>query len=68
MCLSFSKSKEGELFVKMSHLEIEFQDLEFYETLGRGAAGSVYRGLWRSKEKIVALKKLNLLEKEVLFY
>ena len=50
---------------RMSFLEIDFQDLEFYETLGRGAAGSVYKGLWRSKEKIVALKKLNLLENEV---
>jgi len=49
----------------MPHLEIEFQDLEFYETLGRGSAGSVYKGIWRSKEKVVALKKLNVLEKEV---
>ena len=49
----------------MSFVEIDFQDLEFYETLGRGSAGSVYRGLWRSREQIVALKKLNLLEDEV---
>lgn len=51
--------------VEMSFVEIDFSDLEFYETLGRGSAGSVYRGLWRSKDKIVALKKLNLLEDEV---
>lgn len=49
----------------MPFVEIEFQDLEFYETLGRGSAGSVYRGLWHPTEKIVALKKLNLLEDEV---
>ena len=53
------------MVVEMSFVEIDFQDLEFYETLGRGSAGSVYRGVWRSKEKIVALKKLNLLEDEV---
>ena len=43
-------------------VEVDFSDLEFQEILGRGSAGSVYRVLWKSKEKVVALKKLNLLE------
>jgi hypothetical protein len=49
----------------MPFVEVDFSDLEFHETLGRGSAGSVYRGVWKSKEKVVALKKLNLLESEV---
>ena len=49
----------------MPYVEIEFSDLEFHETLGRGSAGSVYRAVWRSKDKVVAVKKLNLLEDEV---
>ena len=48
-------------------MQIEFSDLEFHETLGRGSAGSVYRAIWISKEKEVAVKKLNLLESEVCF-
>ena len=51
----------------MPFVEVDFSDLEFHETLGRGSAGSVYRGVWKSKEKVVALKKLNLLESEVFF-
>ncbi len=51
----------------MPFVEVDFNDLEFHETLGRGSAGSVYKGIWRSKEKVVALKKLNLLESEVCF-
>lgn len=54
-------------FTEMPFVEIDFGDLEFHETLGRGSAGSVYRGVWKSKEKVVALKKLNLLESEVYF-
>ena len=49
----------------MPYVEVEFSDLEFHETLGRGSAGSVYRGVWRSKDMVVALKKLNILESEV---
>ena len=51
----------------MPFVEVEFSDLEFHETLGRGSAGSVYRATWISKEKVVAVKKLNLLEAEVCF-
>ena len=50
----------------MPFVEVEFSDLEFHETLGRGSAGSVYRGIWRSKDRVVALKKLNILESEVI--
>ena len=48
----------------MPFVEIDFNDLEFYESLGTGSAGSVYRALWKSKEKIVAVKKLLIIEKE----
>lgn len=51
----------------MPYVEVEFSDLEFHETLGRGSAGSVYRAIWISTEKEVAVKKLNLLESEVRF-
>ena len=49
----------------MAFVEIQFTDLEFYEKLGGGAAGSVYRAKWKGKDKIVAVKKLLELEKEV---
>ena len=49
----------------MPFVEVDFSDLEFYERLGEGSAGSVYRALWTSKQKIVAVKKLLILEKEV---
>ncbi len=49
----------------MPFVELEFSDLEFYESLGSGSSGSVYRALWRSEERVVAVKKLLILEKEV---
>ena len=49
----------------MAFVEIDFSDLEFYEKLGGGASGSVYRAKWKSKDKIVAVKKLLILEREV---
>lgn len=49
----------------MPFVEIEFSELEFYERLGSGAAGSVYRAFWKAQEKVVAVKKLLELEKEV---
>ena len=48
----------------MPFVEIDFSDLEFYESLGSGSAGSVYRAFWKSREKIVAVKKLLIIEKE----
>lgn len=49
----------------MPFVEIDFSDLEFYESLGSGSAGSVYRACWKSREMIVAVKKLLIIEKEV---
>ena len=49
----------------MAFVEVDFSDLEFYEKLGGGASGSVYRAKWKSKDKIVAVKKLLILEREV---
>ena len=46
------------------YLEIEYDDLELYEICGRGSYGSVYRALWKSRNKIVAIKKLIHLENE----
>lgn len=50
----------------MAFVKIDFGDLEFHERAGSGATGSVYRALWKSRQKIVAVKKLlNSLESEV---
>ena len=49
----------------MPFVEIELSELEFYERLGSGAAGTVYRSLWKGQEKVVAVKKLLQLETEV---
>lgn len=48
----------------MPFVEIDFADLEFHDRLGSGAAGTVYSGRWKSKNKIVAIKKLLAIEKE----
>ncbi|KAL3831637.1 hypothetical protein ACJMK2_023365 [Sinanodonta woodiana] len=44
--------------------EIPFNDLEFYEKCGGGSFGSVYRALWKSRNHIVAVKRLLVLDKE----
>ena len=48
-----------------TYLEIEYDDLDLFERCGRGSYGSVYRGLWKSRDKEVAVKKLLQLEEEV---
>ncbi len=45
--------------------EVEPDDLEFYERCGGGTFGSVYRALWVSQNKEVAVKKLLVMDKEV---
>ena len=47
-------------------VEIPFGDLVFYERCGGGTFGSVYRALWRSTNLVVAVKRLLVLEKEVI--
>lgn len=51
---------------EMPFVEVDFSDLTFYERLGGGSSGSVYRSLWRSRDQIVAVKKVLVLEKEVI--
>lgn len=46
--------------------EIALEDLEFYERCGGGSFGSVYRAKWKSENIIVAVKKLLVLDKEVI--
>ena len=47
--------------------EIEFEDLLFFEKCGGGTFGSVYRALWVPHELEVAVKKLLVMDKEVIF-
>ena len=60
---TISKTPKDEDFIlngsKLAdYIEINEDDLTFYERCGRGAYGTVYRGLWKSRNKIVAIKKL----------
>lgn len=45
-------------------VEIDINDLNFCERLGSGSSGTVYKGTWISEDKVVAIKKLLILEKE----
>lgn len=42
----------------MAYVQIDFEDLEFFEKCGGGAFGSVYRARWKSQDKEVAVKKI----------
>ena len=47
---------------------IAHNDLGFLDRLGEGGSGIVYRGLWKSMNKVVAIKKVdNIDEREVHF-
>uniref|UniRef100_A0A8C6TCJ7 Protein kinase domain-containing protein n=1 Tax=Neogobius melanostomus TaxID=47308 RepID=A0A8C6TCJ7_9GOBI len=52
-------SSPGSSFVQIKH-----EDLLFYENCGGGSFGSVYRALWISQNKEVAVKKLLKIDKE----
>ncbi|XP_060939608.1 protein kinase Npk [Limanda limanda] len=52
-------SSPGSSFVQIKH-----EDLRFYENCGGGSFGSVYRALWISQDKEVAVKKLLKIDKE----
>ncbi|XP_046846393.1 mitogen-activated protein kinase kinase kinase 20-like [Xenia sp. Carnegie-2017] len=48
----------------MSYVEILFDELEFGECIGYGSFGSVFKASWKSKEKVVAVKKVLRLDNE----
>lgn len=56
----YAMSSPGSSFVQIKH-----EDLLFYENCGGGSFGSVYRALWISRDKEVAVKKLLKIDKEV---
>lgn len=61
VCVSqYAMSSPGSSFVQIKH-----DDLLFYENCGGGSFGSVYRALWISQDKEVAVKKLLKIDKEV---
>lgn len=61
VCVSqYAMSSMGSSFVQIKH-----EDLLFYENCGGGSFGSVYRALWISQDKEVAVKKLLKIDKEV---
>ncbi|XP_056605700.1 protein kinase Npk [Triplophysa dalaica] len=47
-----------------SFVQIHFDDIRFYENCGGGSFGSVYRALWISQDKEVAVKKLLKIDAE----
>lgn len=49
--------------VEKLKLPIKFSDLEFIELVGSGGFGEVWKGKWKSRERTVAIKKCNDLEK-----
>jgi len=44
---------------------LEFTDLEFIERVGRGRSGQVWRGKWKPKNITVAIKVMDLPDREV---
>ncbi len=59
-------TKTDEIMILSAILpEIAKCDLQFFEELSSGGQGTVYRAKWKSRKKIVAVKTLLVLEKEV---
>ena len=54
----------GSSLQKFSLTDIEFSDLNITEMVGSGGFGTVYKGRWISKNKIVAIKKVMTLLEE----
>jgi len=53
---------------KLSLVDIEYSDLEIMEKVGSGGYGTVSKGRWISKNKVVAIKTMvELEEREVRF-
>lgn len=53
------------VFETEPHLsKIELADLEFMDTMGAGGFGQVWKGRWKPKNKIVAIKKVMELDKQ----
>ncbi|XP_047137188.1 mitogen-activated protein kinase kinase kinase 20 isoform X1 [Hydra vulgaris] len=48
----------------MLFTQLQIEDFEFFEKLGSGSFGSVYRARWISQNKEVAIKKVLSLDKE----
>jgi serine/threonine protein kinase len=49
----------------MAVVKISYSDLEFGETVGGGAFGTVYKGRWKSRGLEVAIKRAtNVVKKE----
>ena len=43
---------------KKALTEIDYDDLEFGKTLGAGGFGAVYKGKWKSKDMVIAIKQV----------
>ena len=53
------------VFETEPHLsKIELADLEFTDNMGAGGFGQVWKGRWKPKNKIVAIKKVMELDKQ----
>ena len=65
--LRFRNGMTEQITMATVFCEIEFEDLIFFEKCGGGTFGSVYRALWKPYEMEVAVKKLLVLDKEVMY-
>lgn len=52
-------------FVMSAFCEVQFSDLELHEKCGAGTSGCVYRAIWKSQKRTVAVKKVLAFNTEV---